>query len=223
MKAFLKTSLCLLVAASFSGCALFPEPAAKPGAVPAKKVLIIKEDPPAVSDLNTGRASFDKLMQVGGEKGTDTLVLIPSTISLVEDTVFKSWASGRKARLREERVDFDGAKPADLKAWAKDNKPDADYIVDTSIRKWGVKNHPKDITRKLVYVSLNHKIIDAHSGKVLVNRSCTKDTSDTALEKSPTTYTLLKDNRALLRSVMKDLTLACLPELEGQKKKKEGS
>lgn len=211
----MKILLSLIAALAISACS---SQQVRAPVTPAKKILSVRVDAPAVSDLGSGREKFD-VVTVGRKPLTKDPVFIPSTAHVFEEAFLQDWEKSKNIRARTETYDFGGARPEDLQAWAKANKPGFDYIADTSIKKWGVKKHPKDSSLKVVYLSLDHKLTDLKTGKVVVSKTCNKNTQELALKDAPSNHTLLKNDRALLKKIMRDLTLSCVEDLTAKPKK----
>lgn len=199
----------MVAVSSLAACAFssVERPAA---AVPVKTIFSARQEAPAVSDLDTGRSALNTFFKLGSREEAASAVFIPSTAQDYEEPLLAEWAASQNTRFRTTSHDFGGSRPDDLVAWVKENKPGTDYLAETTIRKWGVKPHPKDSSRKVVFISLNHKLTDLKTGKVVVNRNCVRDTNDLPREEAPTGYKLLKNDRALLKETMDNLTKACL-------------
>lgn len=204
-----KHILSILAVFALAGCALFSGD--KQGAA-VQKILSLESTPPAISDLSSGREAMESVVR-SQKRGKDP-VFIPLQANDLEAAALDSWASKKGFALRVDSHDFAGAKPSDMAGWLKDNKPGYDYVSETSIRKWGVRKHPKDSTRRVVYVSLMHTITGAQTGKVYASHSCAKDTlASIPLDKAPSVHTLLKNDRAQLKSLMAGLIRQCADDI----------
>lgn len=182
-----------------------------------QKILSLEVDPPAVSDLSSGREAMESVLKLNAKPLAKDPVFIPLYAHDLETAYLNAWAAKKSFKLSVDSHEFEGAKPADVTKWMKEYKPGYDYVSEVSVKKWGVRKHPQDDTRRVVYVSLVHNISGAQTGKVYASHTCVKDTSAAAVADAPSAYELLRNDRVRLKSMMGKLILECMDDIAAKK------
>jgi hypothetical protein len=208
MRKFLLLPLLILV----TGC----------GMVPFRKLVVadmldlstapfyvVQEDAPLPEGVVSGKQELNELVQLGKSKKERLQIASPA------EEIEKALTAQLIEKGQEQRViSFKGKKkPENVISWLHGKDITEGVVLDVQAGNWGMEPHPKDSTRYTVWLNAQMKLINIEENAVLAEYTCYSDTLETALEKAPTKYQLLKDDGALVKKMFRERAQSCTKEI----------
>ncbi len=183
-----------------------------------QSVSIVNEAPPSFGALTADKAMFavvgafaahEKGRQIVAENGIED----PSR--RVERKLAQHLRRHFQTRANPTVFDFTKTdKPHDYKAWAKANNTRG-IIIDVETRGWGFNYFPTTWSRYRVGYGGLVKLIDAETGKVIVQYMCHTGGPEKA-EDAPTYDQMMANRAAHLKKLLKERADLCVEQVKSK-------
>lgn len=189
-----------------------------PGAsLAGKQVHSTREAPPSFLALTPAHGGFAAFGVMAAYGEGDTLVVqegIDDPAVMIEDAVARHLRSRHGTGGNGRILTFEGDKPDDLVAWARQNDVH-DLIVDVETSGWGFSYQGFSFSSYSVTYSALFRLIDPSTGQVLAQHLCSGGSHDDA-EGAPSHDDLLANDAALLKSLLSERAQVCIDEITTQ-------